>query len=108
MFIRVVPIEPERVSITFEGRELMVGKGLNLAAALLEAGVSHFRDTPVTGSPRAPFCAMGICFDCLVVIDGVPNQQSCLIEVRDGMEVARQSGVADVLADPSASSEGAV
>lgn len=108
MFIRVEPIDPERVSITFEGRELRVGKGLNLAAALLEAGVAHFRDTPVTASPRAPFCAMGICFDCLVVVDGVPNQQSCLIEVRDGMEVARQSGVADLLADGPASTEGTV
>ncbi len=108
MFIRVVPDNPERVSITFEGRALRVGKGLNLAAALLEAGVTHFRDTPVTGAPRGPFCAMGVCFDCLVVVDGVPNQQSCLIEVRDGMEVARQSGVADVLADGSPSTEGAV
>ena len=105
MFIRVDQDSAEFVAIRFDGRELQVRKGLNLAAALLEAGVTHFRDTPVSASPRAPFCAMGICFDCLVVIDGQPNQQSCLIEVHDGMEVARQSGVADVLVGPPATSE---
>ena len=106
MFIRVDKDAAEFVTIRFEGRELEVRKGLNLAAALLEAGVNHFRDTPVSASPRTPFCAMGVCFDCLVVIDGQPNQQSCLIEVRDGMEVARQSGVAEMLADASVSFEG--
>ena len=47
---------------------------------------------PVTCSPRGPYCMMGVCFDCLVEIDGRPNQQGCLVEVRAGMKVARQQG----------------
>ncbi|TMH00649.1 MAG: hypothetical protein E6H67_18945, partial [Betaproteobacteria bacterium] len=35
---------------------------------------------------------MGICFDCLVVIDGRPNQQSCMIPAHDGMQIERQQG----------------
>ena len=98
MFINVVQGKTETVTVNFDGRDLPVRKGLTLAAALLEAGVTHFRTTPVTDSPRAPFCMMGVCFDCLVIVDGVANQQSCLVEVRDGMSVHRQSGAADILA----------
>ena len=50
------------------------------------------RHTPVHGSSRAPFCMMGVCFDCLVEIDGVGSQQACLVRVREGMQVATQRG----------------
>lgn len=66
-------------------------KGLSVAAALLAAGINHFRDTPTNGAPRAAFCMMGACFDCLLVIDGTANQQSCMILVREGMQIERQS-----------------
>jgi predicted molibdopterin-dependent oxidoreductase YjgC len=39
---------------------------------------------------------MGVCFDCLVEIDGVANRQACMIEVRDGMRVKRQLGASDI------------
>ncbi|MEZ5620583.1 MAG: (2Fe-2S)-binding protein [Burkholderiaceae bacterium] len=38
-------------------------------------------------APRAPMCLMGVCFDCLVEIDGRPNVQACMVEVREGMRV---------------------
>ena len=41
---------------------------------------------------RAPYCMTGVCFDCLAEIDGVPNRQSCMIEVRPGMRISRQMG----------------
>ena len=50
--------------------------GDTVAAALLAAGVDHCRTTPVTGAPRAPYCLMGVCFDCLVTIDGVGSRQA--------------------------------
>ena len=62
--------------------------------AMLAAGVDHCRTTPVTGAPRAPYCLMGVCFDCLVTIDGVGNRQACLVPVREGMadrDPARQA-----------------
>lgn len=67
--------------------------GMPLAAALLLNGETWFRDSAVTGAPRGPFCLMGMCFECLVEIDGQPNRQACMVEVAEDMEVCRQSPV---------------
>ena len=99
MFTRISPDIAETVTIQFEGRDLKVRKGLTIAAALLESGISHFRETPVTNSPRAPYCMMGVCFECLVVVDAMANQQSCMMQVQDGMKIERQTGVADVMGE---------
>jgi aerobic-type carbon monoxide dehydrogenase small subunit (CoxS/CutS family) len=48
------------------------------------------------GSPRAPYCMMGACFECLVEIDGVPSRQSCLVTVQDGMRIHSQEGARDL------------
>jgi predicted molibdopterin-dependent oxidoreductase YjgC len=79
------------VIITLDGAPLHATAGETVAAAILASGNPVCRQTPVSGADRAPFCMMGVCFDCLLEIDGVPNRQSCLIEVRDGMAVRRQS-----------------
>ena len=70
-----------------------------MASALLAAGETVFRTTPVSGAERGPFCMMGVCFECLVEIDGVPNRQACMTPVSDGMNVRRQRGAVEV--DPS-------
>ena len=80
--------EAPRVRVAFDGQPLDLPEGANLAAALLAAGVTAFRHTPVSGAPRGPFCMMGACFDCLVEIDGTVRQ-ACMIEVAEGMVIAR-------------------
>ena len=75
------------VQIRFDDRPLTVPAGISVAAALLQAGVQRFRASPVSGAPRAPYCMMGVCFECLVEIDGQPSRQSCLVTVREGMPV---------------------
>ena len=95
MFTSVGKPHRETVKLCFEGRDLTVRKGLSVAAALLGAGITHFRNTPVTSAERGPFCMMGVCFDCLLVIDGEANQQSCMVEVRDGMRIERQYGAVE-------------
>lgn len=80
------------VRIVVDGRNVDVPEYASVAAALLSAGVSVFRHTPVGAAPRAPYCMMGVCFDCLVEIDGVPNQQACMVRVRDGMEIKAMAG----------------
>lgn len=64
--------------------------GASAAAAFLLAGIRGIRRTPVADSERGPFCMMGICFDCLAEIDGVPNRQACMVEARPGMRIRRQ------------------
>ncbi len=78
--------------LVFEGRPIPARPGDTVAAALLAAGIGPFRKTAVSNAPRTPYCMMGICFDCLVQIDGVPNRQACLVTVTDGMDVQRQHG----------------
>jgi len=85
-----------RVTFTFEGREVAAPAGSSVAAALLLAGVGPVRTTPVSGAPRAPYCMMGVCFDCLMVIDGEPDRQACMIQVRHGMTVERQCGTREL------------
>ncbi len=84
------------VRITFNGVSKSVAPGLTVAAALLGQGESRLRASPVSGQSRAPYCMMGVCFECLVEIDGVPNRQSCLIPVREGMAVCSQEGRAQL------------
>jgi predicted molibdopterin-dependent oxidoreductase YjgC len=38
------------------------------------------------------FCGIGVCFDCLVVIDGAPNQRACITEAKANMVVRTQVG----------------
>jgi predicted molibdopterin-dependent oxidoreductase YjgC len=85
------------IHIWFNDQPLSVLAGRSVAAALLAAGVQRFRATPVSGAPRAPYCMMGACFECLVEIDGMPSRQSCLVTVQDGMRIHSQEGARDLL-----------
>ena len=46
------------------------------------------------GAPRGLYCGMGVCFECLVIVDGVPNTRACMTWVRDGMEIRQMNGLA--------------
>ena len=86
------PAQTATVTFEFEGRRLTAPKGITVAAALLQNQVLHFRDSPVSGEPRAPYCQMGVCFECLVQINGVQNRQSCMTTIEDGMQIRMQQG----------------
>lgn len=75
-----------RILVLLDDREVTVEPGTTVAAALLEAGAPDFR-TSVTGEPRGPLCAMGVCFECRVTIDGRPHRRACMELCRAGMEV---------------------
>lgn len=82
----------ETVRITIDGAEVDARRGEPLAAVLLRTPPFNARTSTVSGSPRAPYCLMGACFECLAVVDGVPSRRTCMIEVADGMRVERQRG----------------
>lgn len=91
LFIQL-PTDSLSVMIEFEGQPLAVPSGISLAAALLASGIRQTRSTAVSGAPRAPYCMMGVCFECLVEVDGVPNCQACMVTVSAGLNVRRQQG----------------
>jgi predicted molibdopterin-dependent oxidoreductase YjgC len=92
MFTQRTKTMLDAVAISFEGKTYTVPEGISVAAAVL--GHAHARHTSinaVTGEQRAPYCLMGVCFECMVEIDGWPNQQACLVTVREGMRIKRQT-----------------
>ncbi|WP_349598115.1 (2Fe-2S)-binding protein [Thalassospira sp. NFXS8] len=54
------------------------------------------RQTPVSGETRLPYCQMGVCFECLAVVDGVSSVQGCLTPLKNGMRIERQRGRREV------------
>ncbi|MBV7482963.1 (2Fe-2S)-binding protein [Bordetella sp. BOR01] len=84
------------VLIDVNGVVVQCRAGDTVAAALLASGHDACRDTAVGGVPRGPYCMMGICYDCLVIIDGQANRQACMTPVHDGMRVQRQRGAREI------------
>jgi hypothetical protein len=87
------PVVSGLLHFTFDGQELTAQEGQTIAAALLAAGRRAFRQTSRRGEPRGLFCGMGVCFDCLVCINGRPNLRACQAPVIEGMRVESTVGV---------------
>ena len=80
------------IEFTFDGEKINAITGQSVAAALLAANQRALRKTRFNKNDRGVFCGIGVCFDCLVVIDGITNQRACLIEAKPGMRVQTQVG----------------
>ena len=96
MFRRLPDALGQHVTITIDGKPVETRAGDSVAAAMLAAGFDCCRTTAVSGAKRAPYCMMGVCFDCLVTVDGIGNRQGCLVEVRQGMRIETQRGRREV------------
>ena len=96
MFRRSQEDARKAVEIFVEGRPVLAREGDTVSAALLASGLDARRATAVSGAPRLPYCMMGVCFDCLVTIDGVGNRQGCLVAVAPGMRVEIQKGKREI------------
>ena len=99
MFKQLSASQTDTVEIILNGQHLQVPKGTTVAANALSRNLHFTRTTPVSGSKRAPFCMMGVCYDCIMVIDGQANQRACSVYVRDGMRIDTQQGVGPALGD---------
>ena len=93
MFKRLSESDRKTVTVNIEGEDVRVPVGESVAAAALVHNLGFTRTTPISGSPRAPLCMMGVCFECLMEIDGLPNRQACQVQVAEGMKIRRQHGV---------------
>ena len=76
----------------FDGAPVEFAAGQSVGAALIAAGFRSWRTTRVQRRPRGLFCGIGICFDCLVMVDGSPNQRACLLPAQEGMTITTQEG----------------
>lgn len=78
--------------ISFDGRSVPCQDGWTIGAALTAAGVRSWRTTRIAGRPRGLFCGIGVCFDCLVTVNGQPSVRACLAPARQGDDVRTQLG----------------
>lgn len=92
MFRKLRDAQPDAFTMEIDGRVVTAEPGESVAAVLLRQDEVWARLTPVTGSKRAPYCMMGVCFDCMAEVDGVASVQTCLTPASKGMRVVRQIG----------------
>lgn len=79
------------VHIIVNGTSVEVPEGVSVAAAVLgHSHERHFYEHSLDGSKRSPWCLMGVCFECMLEINGRPNVQSCMVQVAEGMVVNTQ------------------
>lgn len=80
------------VEFLLDGCPVQAFEGETVAAALLAMRKRVLRTTPRTGEPRGLYCGIGVCFDCVMTVDGQPNVRTCQMPVRAGMRVEFQLG----------------
>jgi aerobic-type carbon monoxide dehydrogenase small subunit (CoxS/CutS family) len=80
------------VTIALNGKPVTAYLGESVATVLLSEEIVAMRTTTL-GEPRGVFCGMGVCFDCLVVVDEKPNTRACMTWVKEGMSVRTQDGL---------------
>ena len=77
----------KQVFIVVNGKKIQAFEGETLLAALIASGIRKIRNSSVSKEPRGGLCGMGVCYDCLVTLDGVTNVRACMTYVEDGMEI---------------------
>ena len=80
------------LTIYVDGQLWSAYPGETVAGTLIAAGRLHFRRTSDRHEWRGYYCGMGVCWECLVVVDGRPNVRACTTFVRDGMRIETQDG----------------
>lgn len=80
----------KKITFYFEGNEIEAYEGETVAAALISTNIKVFQYSKHHNRPRGLFCAIGKCSSCLMEINGVLNQMTCMRLVEQGMQVKRQ------------------
>ena len=73
------------VKITVDGKLIEAYEGETVATALLSAGIRTFNVSQNNKKPRGLYCGMGVCYECLVSINGIHGQRACITPVESGM-----------------------
>lgn len=80
-------IRKEKVNILVNGNELPAYEGETVLAALIASGYKSLKRSAFLKEKRGALCGMGVCFECLITINGIPNKRACMCQVEDNMEI---------------------
>ncbi|GGM81497.1 proline dehydrogenase [Longimycelium tulufanense] len=78
--------------VIVDGQAVTAERGQTVAAVLMGHGRTSWRITRHGGRPRGLFCGIGVCFDCLVIVNGIPDVRACQRVVVDGDDIRTQYG----------------
>ena len=78
------------LTISVDGTPTDGRPGQTVAGVLLTSGRSVWRRTPRGSAPRGLFCGIGVCFDCLVTVNGNRDVRACQRRASDGDVVETQ------------------
>lgn len=92
-FSRQTINENQSIDIFINGEPFSAQPKDTVASAIMLSGIDANRTTPVSGDKRAPYCMMGVCFECLVQINGKENVQACMTRVEPNMQIWTQNGM---------------
>jgi predicted molibdopterin-dependent oxidoreductase YjgC len=81
------------VPFTLDGEPMRAAADQTIAAALMDRGIMSWRTTRFDERPRGILCGIGVCYDCLITLNGQPNVRACITRVESGDDVRRQDGV---------------
>jgi predicted molibdopterin-dependent oxidoreductase YjgC len=82
----------KKITISVDGNKMEAIEGEPIAAALMANGIRIFRRTRKRFEPRGVFCAIGLCTDCIMTVDGVSNVRTCVTMAKDGMDIRTGRG----------------
>jgi len=79
--------------IEVDGQKILAYEGETIGAALAAAGVHALRRTPKQHHPRGMYCGIGLCYECAMIVNGVPNTRACQTPATPGCRVETQEGL---------------
>jgi predicted molibdopterin-dependent oxidoreductase YjgC len=93
--IKIETRRGRRFDIEVDGRKVLAYEGETIAAVLLAAGIRVSRLTPKKHEPRGVYCGIGICHECVMVVNGVPDIRICQTLATPGCKVTTQKGLGE-------------
>ena len=88
------PEDPTTLTIMVDGGAITGLQGQSVAGVILANDRLGFRQTAKRDRPRGVFCGIGVCFDCLVEVNGVRDVRACQRKASDGDTVVTQGSTA--------------
>jgi sarcosine oxidase subunit alpha len=79
--------------IEVDGEKIVAYEGETIGAALLAAGRRTLRYTNKLEQPRGLYCGIGLCQECRMTINGIPNTQACQTLATPGCRIETQKSI---------------
>jgi sarcosine oxidase subunit alpha len=79
--------------IEVDGEKIVAYEGETVGAALLAAGRRTLRYTTKLEQPRGLYCGIGLCQECRMTINGIPNTQACQTLATPGIRIETQKSL---------------